>query len=563
MSAVKVQVLEAETGSATRPHLQALLFGCLLRCYRRERNILRCEAHMWRSLHKRAQQRARRLKSEVEPLQQRIRQLENEVEALQARVGELQSERFGPQSERCPFREEADARPDPDPARRRRGQQKGAPGHSRTPLPELPVREQEVDLGEADKRCPGCGEPLASFPGCEQSEVIEVEVQAYRRCIRRPRYRPQCRCRQLPGIVTAPPPGRLIPHGKLGVSVWAQILLDKYLYLRPTQRLLQQWADCGLRLSPGTVAGGLPRLLPLFEPLCEAIREHQLSQGQWHADETSWRVFSPHPGRCGRYWALWVFCSESTAYFLIRPSRATEVAQAHFGPACGWLVCDRYTVYKKLAKAGRIRLAHCWAHMRRDFLRVAAGRPRQRGWAEAWVERIGQAYRLNNRRVQAFQQPGRRGFATRDRQLRQALAGIRREAARQLGKPSLPAACRKVLESLQGHWATLSVFADHPQIPMDNNAAERALRGPVVGRKNFYGSGSRRSARLAAALFTVLHTVRLGGLNPRSWLLAYLHDCAGRGGQPPPDLSPFLPWQMGPQQKARLQKPCPGRRGHP
>ena len=90
---------------------------------------------------------------------------------------------------------------------------------------------------------------------------------------------------------------------------------------------------------------------------------------------------------------------------------------------------------------------------------------------------------------------------------------------------------------------------------MDNNAAERALRGPVVGRKNFYGSGSERSAQLAAAMFTVLQTVRQCGLNPRSWLLAYLQACAEQGGKPPPELSPFLPWDMGPQQKARLQKP--------
>ena len=90
---------------------------------------------------------------------------------------------------------------------------------------------------------------------------------------------------------------------------------------------------------------------------------------------------------------------------------------------------------------------------------------------------------------------------------------------------------RKVLESLGNHWTGLTVFVEHPEVPMDNNTAERSERGPVVGRKNYYGSGSLWSGRLAAMMFSLFQTLCLWGLNPRLWLTAYLEACAQAGGR--------------------------------
>jgi transposase len=101
-----------------------------------------------------------------------------------------------------------------------------------------------------------------------------------------------------------------------------------------------------------------------------------------------------------------------------------------------------------------------------------------------------------------------------------------------------------VLESLQEHWAGLTVFVTVWDVPMDNNAVERTLRGPVVGRKNYSGSGSLWSGWLAAMLFSVLHTVERWDLNPRLWLTAYLEACAVAGGQAPADAERFLPWRL-------------------
>jgi len=94
-------------------------------------------------------------------------------------------------------------------------------------------------------------------------------------------------------------------------------------------------------------------------------------------------------------------------------------------------------------------------------------------------------------------------------------------------------------------------------LAIDNNTAERILRNPVVGRKNYYGSGSVWSAHLAASIFSVVQTILLWGLNPHHWLSAFLQACADNGGQSPTDLSSFLPWQMTAERRAELTQPAP------
>jgi hypothetical protein len=103
------------------------------------------------------------------------------------------------------------------------------------------------------------------------------------------------------------------------------------------------------------------------------------------------------------------------------------------------------------------------------------------------------------------------------------------------------------------HWNGLTVFVSSPWVPMDNNSAERDIRGPVVGRKNFYGSGSQDSAKLAAMMYSVLATMKLWGINARTWLGAYLQACADNGNQPPTDLNAFLPWTMDAKQLAQMR----------
>src|SRR5947209_8467819 len=123
----------------------------------------------------------------------------------------------------------------------------------------------------------------------------------------------------------------------------------------------------------------------------------------WHADETRWLVFVSLPDKSGHRWYLWAFQSEAVVVFVLDPGRAHDVPEEHLGAAAtGILNVDRYSAYQALpqVKNGRILLAFCWAHQRRDFLGVAADWPTEQAWALAWVTAIGELYHLNDRRLE-------------------------------------------------------------------------------------------------------------------------------------------------------------------
>jgi transposase len=132
------------------------------------------------------------------------------------------------------------------------------------------------------------------------------------------------------------------------------------------------------------------------------------------------------------------------------------------------------------------------------------------------------------------------------------VTALEQQVAMELADRSLREPCRKVLTSLQEHWAGLTPFVDDPRIPMDNNISERRLRGPALGRKNYYGSGAVWSGHLAAALFSILATLKLWQLNPRRWLLWFLQSCAEAGGKAPQDIQSFLPWNLSPEKRSEL-----------
>ena len=175
-------------------------------------------------------------------------------------------------------------------------------------------------------------------------------------------------------------------------------------------------------------------------------------------------------------------------------------------------------------------LAWCWSHVRRDYIHCAAGEVRLTPWCERWIERIALIYRLNEARLARYD-PGleRQGaaFDAAQAALKKALDGLFAEAGRELA--SLPEQARegKALRSLLTHREGLSVFVERPQTPMDNNAAERALRGPVIGRRLSFGSDSETGARLAAMMYSVLGTLAPGGIDPLRWLEAMAHGLRG------------------------------------
>ena len=125
----------------------------------------------------------------------------------------------------------------------------------------------------------------------------------------------------------------------------------------------------------------------------------------------------------------------------------------------------------------------------------------------------------------------------------------------QLQEANLHPAKRRVLQSMQEHWEGLTLFVDNPQVPMDNNASERTLRVAALCRKNYYGSGSEWSGKLAVWMFSIVATLKKHRLNPRKWLTAYLQACAQAAGKAPEDVDKWLPWNLSAQQKKDMAQP--------
>jgi len=366
------------------------------------------------------------------------------------------------------------------------------------------------------------------------------------------------------------------------VSFWVEVILSKYRYAQPSNRYLQDLQDQALPVSPGTLAGGLQALAPLFEPVFEALYCKQMSERLFHNDETRWEVFEPIEGKVGTRWYLWVTRSPSVIFYCIDPSRSAAVPGAHFAGLQAdkvVIVCDRYSAYKKLARlAQNILLAFCWAHVRRDFLDAGRAFAELEPWALECKARIGTLYHLNRLRLEHWD-PQRAlteqcvAFHQHHEVLQAALERLHEEATRMVAEHDAGAASAasaalsngartkqtKVLASLLEHWVGLTVFIENPEVPMDNNRGENSIRTPVNGRKNYYGSGSIWSAQLAAMLFAILQTLVLWGINPRHWLRSYLTACAENGAGAPQDIDPFLPWAMDERRPAALARPYPSR----
>jgi transposase len=509
---------------------------------RREVAQLRCEAGYWKSRHADAVERNRKLQEELDQATAEIRKLKADL--------------FGRKSEKQSSTDRSNNLDDPrdqdSTGKKKRGQQPNRPGPTRRDYSHLSVREKFVDVPLEKRVCGRCGKPLDDMGETADSEQVEIEVTVYRRRIRRRRYRKTCNC---PGqqTLTAPKPPKLIPKGRYGLSLWVHLLLDKFHTGQPIQRTIEQLRLYGLRLAAGTITDGLKRIEPLLQPIYAALRDRNVQSDFHHADETRWLVFVEKQGKNNYRWWLWVFAGEDSVVYVLDPTRAHEVPEGHFpADAQGVLIVDRYSAYKamKQVRAGKLILVFCWAHVRRDFVRVGKGYPELKEWALTWLRQIRELYRLHRERRQ--HKSSSPEYAQVDAALREHVATMCQQRDAELADPKLREPCRKVLTSLMEHWSGLTVFIDDPRIPLDNNFAERLMRHPAVGRKNYYGSGAEWAGRLATMMFSILATLKLWKINPRLWLTWYLESCAAAGGKAPSDINSFLPWNLSDERRAAL-----------
>lgn len=552
----------------------------------------RYAAAFYRGLFLKAVQRETEAKIEIEKLNGKIRYLQQQV------FGRKSESKSG--SDKAPDEtagendQNASSEP-PRPPKRKRGAQPGHVGHPRKQRPLLPRVDQPLALLEEQKRCPQCGQQHSEFPP-RYSSRIEYEVKIFEVRYEHERARKECQCQGTPGIIEAAAPPSVIPKSRYGTSVWLEALLDKYYLHHPSNHFVRSWAlleEGGM--SPGVLNGGLRRLQPLFDPVYELIVERNLQAGHWHADETGWPVFGEPRKEHGRArWQLWVFQSKDSVVYVIRPSRSADVPMEHFPEnTVAVIIVDRYSGYKRLANVyDGIILAFCWVHVRRDFLNAAKKHQGElEPWALSWVSDISELYKRYDARKEkleacADQHPELcleakvEVVASEEQQaLKEHVERMEARCKKELVALEDPIATEskggakakrqrhrelahreekgKVLRSLSMHWCGLTLFIDYPEIPLDNNSAERALRGGAVARKNYYGSGAQWSIRLNECLFSLVATLEACKINVRTWMSHYLDHCASLGGKPPDKetIREWLPWNMTEAMRQKMSAP--------
>ena len=495
-----------------------------------ENNILKADIGYWKTWHSQALEREEVLRKELNDKKARIKYLTRQL-----------YERKTEQSKKKPevgIQENA-------PKKRNRGQQPNQPSPKRRDQRHLSEKVEVYDLPESEKYCSTCGLPLKEMSDTEDSEVLETqEVRGYRRTIRRKKYTHSCTCPGNKGIVTAEGPAKLMPHSRYGASIWIHILIRKYRFQIPVARILKNLSLHGLSIPPGSAGDGLKRLAPLFEPVYAALEERSLKAAWWQADETRWSVFETTKTKSTFRWYLWVFISDESVVHVIDPTRSAQVIEDHLGTITnGILLVDRYSAYKSYAKKHEgITIAFCWAHVRRDFRDAGLKYEKVSKWANEWEERIGVLFHLNNIRIQYSKDSSM--FRREDKRLCGSIAEMKEALQEERNQKRLHHSQISVLKSLSNHWEGLCVFIDHPEIPMDNNGSERTLRNPVVGRKNYYGSGAIWSARFTAVMFSIFETLEVWKINQLEWLIDYFRACALAGGKPPENIAKFLPWNI-------------------
>lgn len=411
------------------------------------------------------------------------------------------------------------AQPAPAPEKKPRApRQKSGP----TEQPRLPVIEQLFLLDDADKPCPACGGELRPMTGqFETSEMIDVVEVSYR-IVKVQQQKYVCRCGGC--VETAPGPARALPGSRYSLAFAVKVILDKYLDHIPLERQARIFERHGLVITSTTLwdlAYAVTQRLALVDAALEA---HVKAQPVIGLDQTGWPRLE-HDAR--KPWQMWCLTAPGVVVHRIRDDKSAATFKDLVGSYHGTIVCDALQTHAAGARDGPgIALAGCWAHVFRKFEEAKADHP-DADKALAW---IGALYELDRK---ADDDAERRGELRRT-EAPAILEALRTWLFELVTLKSL--AIGKAAAYTITNWQRLTRFVDDARIPLDNNATERAIRGPVVGRKNHYGSKSRRGTQVAATLYSILETVKLHAIDPAAYLLAAA--IAGERGET------LLPWDF-------------------
>ena len=469
-------------------------------------------------------QEIRKLMAYNRELERRLREKKGEViEGQQLELIALQE--LLAQREKKLFGDSSEKRNGTDKEKKKTGDgKKKQKGHGPNKQLELPIVETFHELDEADFICPKCGGQLEEWEGqFEESEAITVVERIFVK-VRHMRKKYRCRCNSC--IETAPGPLKLKPGSRYSPEFAVEVAIGKYVDHLPLQRQVNIMKREGLQVTAQTLWDQIETLANVLKPTYEQILQEVLDSPLVYADETWWRMMGKRKGEKKRWW-MWGAASDNLVAYRIMNSRSQLAARSMLEGYEGILMADGYGVYGALARAGPqsdlyrkndpiIELVHCWAHVRRKFIDIEVNYPEECGEI---LDLIGELYDVE-REVRGIEDTLDRMQHLRELRYdrsRFIVEQIRQWAETQRALPR--SGLGKAIAYMKSLWPGLTAFLKDPRIPLDNNHIERALRAPVVGRKNHYGSRSKRGTEVTALFYTLVESAKLSGVEPKEYLL--------------------------------------------
>ena len=410
---------------------------------------------------------------------------------------------------------------------------------ARRALPEHLPRQTEIHQPEQES-CPGCGGELRKL-GEDVSEMLEY-VPARFKVIRH--VRPKLSCTKCDVIVQAEAPSRPIARGLAGPGLLAHVLVSKYADHQPLYRQAEIYAREGVELERSTLADWVGATSELLAPLHDALRQYVMTPGKLHADDTPVPVLAPGTGKT-KLGRLWAYVRDDrpagdlaapAVWFAYSPDRKGEHPHRHLKTFCGTLQADGYAGFNRLYDNGRIREAACWAHVRRKFfdLHQAHASP----IATEAVERIGQLYRIESE-IRA--RPPDERQQVRDERARPLLIALHEWLKTTLTRVSRKSEVAAAIGYALARWPALVRYCNDGRIEIDNHPAERALRAVALGRKNYLFAGSDAGGERAAAIYSLLGSAKLNGIDPEAYLTSVLRRIADHSIN---RIAELLPWNL-------------------
>jgi transposase len=439
---------------------------------------------------------------------------QDELQFLKELLAQREHALFGASSERRPHPQAAEPASAPRSPRR---------GHGPTAQPKLPTIEVVHELAEADQTCPQCGGTLKEMQGqTEDAEEIDVVERRFV-LVKHQRKKYRCTCNGC--IDTAPGPLRLaarpdVRGRRYSPAFAVEVAVNKYVDHLPLERQARVMSREGLTIESQTLWDQLDALATVLQPTFDALRHYVLTAPVIGADETWWRLLGGPESK--RWWA-WSLTREDAVTYTILESRSQEAARQVLNGYRGIVIADGYGAYDALARAGpSFTLAHCWAHVRRKFVEAE---PHYSAPCAEVLDLIGQLYAVERScpgvQIGTSDEVCADALALRATRRREQsapiVAAIRAWAHQQRALPE--SSLGKAIAYMLGLWPGLIRFLHDPRIPLDNNATERGLRAVVVGRKNHYGSRSRRGTEVAALFYSLIESAKLCGVEPKAYLL--------------------------------------------